>query len=96
MLDTLYAAQEPQYLLGTQDNRQLLGSLGRRVDVLQTPIPMECHFVKKTQSGHGDENGTGSQLLFVGQIDLVRTISSGPSTSGDLLKWRANSETCCT
>jgi hypothetical protein len=34
---------------------------------------MECHFVKKTQSGYGDEDGTGSELLFVGQIDLVRT-----------------------
>jgi hypothetical protein len=34
---------------------------------------MKCDFVEKTQGGYGDEDGTGSQLLFVGQVDLVRT-----------------------
>ena len=31
--------------------------------------------VEKAQGGYGDEDGTGSQLPFVGQIDLVRAFS---------------------
>ena len=85
-----------QDFFGTQDNGQLLRFLGRGDDVFETPIPMKCDFVEKAQGGYGDEDGTGNQLPFDGQIDLVRRISSGPSTSGDLMKWRANSETCCT
>ena len=73
MLEALYAAQEMQDFFGTQDNGQFLRLLGRRDDVLQTPIPMKRHFIKETQGGYGDEDGTGSQLLFIGQIDLVRT-----------------------
>ena len=46
--------------------------LGRRDDVFETPIPMKCDFVKETQGGYGDEDGTGRELLFVGQVDLVR------------------------
>ena len=56
----------------TQDNGQLLRLLGRRDDVFETPIPMKCDLVEKAQGGYGDEDGTGSQLLFVGQVDLVR------------------------
>jgi len=33
---------------------------------------MKCDFVEKAQGGYGDEDGTGSQLPFVGQIDLVK------------------------
>jgi hypothetical protein len=50
-----------------------IGPFGRGDDVFETPIPMGCDFVKKTQGGYGDEDGTGSQLPFDGQIDLVRT-----------------------
>jgi CBS domain-containing protein len=31
-----------------------------------------------------------------GRLVGIVAISSGPRTSGDLLKWRANRETCCT
>jgi hypothetical protein len=33
---------------------------------------MKRDFVEEAKSGYGDEDGTGSQLLFVGQVDLVR------------------------
>ena len=57
---------------------------------------MERDFVKETKSRYGDDNRAWSQLPFVREINLVRADFSGPNISGDLLKWRANSETCCT
>jgi hypothetical protein len=72
MLNALNTAQELQDFLGTQDNGQRLRFLGRRDDVFETPIPMKCDFVKKAQRGYGDKDGTGSQLLCVCQVDLVR------------------------
>jgi hypothetical protein len=30
-------------------------------------------FVEETQGGHGDEDGPGSQLLFIAQVHLVGT-----------------------
>ena len=65
MLDTLHAASELQDLFGAQDNRQLLRFLGRRDDVFETPIPLKCDFVKKTQGGDGGQDGTDNQLLIV-------------------------------
>src|ERR1700730_9055671 len=66
MLDALNEAYELQYFFGTQDNRQRLRLLGRRDDVFETPIPMKCDFVKKTQGRDGGQDGTDNQLLFVG------------------------------
>jgi hypothetical protein len=33
---------------------------------------VEGDLVKETQGGDRDEDGTGSQFLFVGQVDFVR------------------------
>ena len=96
MLELCTQLKKLQDFFRTQDNRQLLRLLGRRDDFFQGPVLMKRDFVEETKSGYGDEDGTGSQLLFVGQVDLVRANLLGPSSSGDLLKWRANSETCCT
>jgi len=80
MLDALYAAQELQDLFGAQDNRQLLGLLGRRDDVLQTPLPMKCHFVKKMPSPIGvfasrftSSGGTSlpKNIAFVGRFGYL-------------------------
>jgi len=56
MLEALYAAQELQDLLRTQDNRQLLRLLGRRDNFFQAPILMKRDFVEKAKSGYGDED----------------------------------------
>jgi len=55
-----------------ENDGQFLGFLGRGDDVLKAPVLVECDPVKETQGGDGDENGTGSQFLFVGQVNLVR------------------------
>ena len=60
-----------QDLFRAQDNRQLLRLLGRRDDVFEVPILLEGDLVEEAQGGDGDEDRTGSQLLFVGQVDLV-------------------------
>ena len=46
MLEALYAAQELQDLLRTQDNRQLLRLLRRRDNFFQAPILMKRDFVE--------------------------------------------------
>jgi hypothetical protein len=51
--------------------KKLVSGFYRVDNVVEIPILPESHFVKKTQRGNGDENGTGSQLSLVGQIDLV-------------------------
>ena len=56
MLDALYAAQELQDLLRTQDNRQLLRLLRRRDNFFQAPILMKRDFVEEAKSGYGDED----------------------------------------
>ena len=65
MLETLYAAQELQNFLRTQDNRQLLRFLGRRNYFFEVPILVERDFVEETKSRYGDDDRTWSELLFV-------------------------------
>jgi hypothetical protein len=72
MFETLYAGQKLQDFFRTQNNGQLLGLLGRRDDFFHGPIPMKSDFVQETKSSYGDKDGTGSQFLFVCQVDLVR------------------------
>jgi hypothetical protein len=56
MLDALYAAQELQDLLRTQDNGQLLRPLRRRDNFFQAPILMKSDFVEKAKGGYGGED----------------------------------------
>src|SRR5580704_5121081 len=56
MLDALYAAQELQDLLRTQDNRQLLRLLRRRDNFFQAPILMKRYFVEEAKSGYRGED----------------------------------------
>src|SRR6266568_5523312 len=73
MLGTGDTIEEVQHLLWTEDNGQLLRLLRRRDDVFQGPIPMQGDLIEKAESGYGDENRTGGQRLFVGEVDLVST-----------------------
>jgi hypothetical protein len=56
MLDALYAAQELQDLLRTQDDRQLLRLLRRRDNFFQAPILMQRDFVEEAKSGYRGED----------------------------------------
>src|SRR6516165_12739499 len=56
--------------LGTGNDRQPLGSLGCGDNLVEAPLPTERDFVEKTKSGYGHGDGTGIQLLVLGEIDL--------------------------
>jgi hypothetical protein len=81
-----YAIEKLPDFFRAEDEGKFLGLFGSRDNVFEGPLLMECDLMEKTESGYRDENGTGSQLLFVGQVGLVGTDPSGPKTSGDLPK----------
>jgi hypothetical protein len=60
MLEARYAIQEVQNFFRTEHYRQFLGLLGHRDYIFEGPGLMQGDLVKKTQSGYGGENGTGS------------------------------------
>jgi hypothetical protein len=72
-----HAVQKVEDLLRTQDYRECLRLLRRRDDVLEAPVFFEGNLVEKPQCGYGDENGAGSRVLFIGQVNLV-----GPDVLG--------------
>jgi hypothetical protein len=65
MLDTPHRAQKLQNFFRAQDNRQLLGHLGRWNDFFQAPVLTKCDFVEKTKGRYGDDNRARSELSFV-------------------------------
>src|SRR5215813_5498752 len=67
-----HATEKVQDLLRAEDDGQFLGFLGGGDDLGQGPILVEGNFVQEAKSGHGDEDGTRSELLCVGQVELVR------------------------
>src|SRR2546428_8087695 len=58
---------------GLRTMSSFCGFLGVGMMSSTLPILVQRDFVEETQSGHGDEDGSGSQLPFVGQIHLVGT-----------------------
>src|ERR1700741_2644521 len=66
MLDMPHTAQKRQNFFGTGDDWQLLGFLGGWNDFGQAPILMQRDFVKETKSCYRNEDGTWSELPFVG------------------------------
>ena len=67
-----HATEKVPDLFRAENDGQFLGFLGGGDDVFKAPVFVERDLVKETQGGDGDEDGTGSQFLFVGQVDLVR------------------------
>jgi hypothetical protein len=67
MLEAGHAVEKLPNLFRTEYNRQFLGFLRGGDDVFHGPMLVKCDLVEETQGGHGDEDGTGSQLLFVGR-----------------------------
>jgi len=96
MLSALDAVQKVKDFLGAQDDWQFLRLLGSGNHLVQRPIPFEGDLVQETEGRHRHNNGVGGQFLFVRQIDLVGADLLGSSSSGDLWKCRAKSETCWT
>src|SRR5262249_4023559 len=73
MQEAVNAAEKVHDLFGAENNGKFLRFLGSRDDVVQFPIPMQGNSVKETKGRGGDQDGTGGELLFVGQIDLIGT-----------------------
>jgi|SRR6516164_550681 hypothetical protein len=67
------AAEKLQDFLGTENDGQFLGHLGSGNDFVHVPLAAQRYFVKETQSGYGDNAGSGSHLFFLGEMDLVST-----------------------
>ena len=65
-------------------------------EFLEVRAFLERNVIEEAQGGNGDHDGAGCQFLFVRQIELIGAVCSGASSSGDLLKCRAKSETCRT
>ena len=95
MLPAMHTAEKLENLLGTQNDGQRLRLFRCRDDILENPVPMERDSIEETQCCRRDEDGTRRQFPLVGQVNLVVADLLGPSSSGDLSKWRANRETCC-
>src|SRR5215467_28638 len=82
--------------LRAEHHGQFLWLLGRWDDVVERPFLFERDLVKKAQGCDGHENRAGGQLLFVSEVDLVRTNFLGsqllwgfaevPCKQGDLLQ----------
>jgi len=53
--------------------RELFERYSVELFVIIINIVVKGDFVKETQGGHGDEDGTGSQLFLLGKIHLVGT-----------------------
>ena len=73
MFETFYAGLETAGLL--PDSKQWAtsaGFLGAGMISSHGPIPMSSTLYRKPKSSYGDKDGTGSQFLFVCQVDLVR------------------------
>jgi hypothetical protein len=68
-----HAAEKVPDFFRTENDGQLLGFLRAWDDVFEAPILVQGDFVEETQGSHGDQNGAGGQLFFIGQIDLVGT-----------------------
>ena len=71
MLEPGNAGKKLEDFLGAEHDGQPLGLLGHRNDLRKGPFLMEGDSVEKAKSGHGNDDGTGSQLLFVCQVDLI-------------------------
>ncbi len=65
------ATEKLKDFVRTEHYGEGLGLFRSGDDVVETPIFLERHFVKETKRRYGDQDGSGGQLSFVGQIDLV-------------------------
>ena len=77
-----HATEKVPDLFRAENDGQFLGFLGCGNDVFQAPILVQGDLVEETQGGHRDEDGTGSQLLFIGQVHLVGTNLFRPQLVG--------------
>src|SRR6059036_3479681 len=71
MLEALHAAEKLQDFFGAENDGQLLRLLGRRDNFFECPVLVQSYFIQKTKRSHSGQYGTGRQLLFVSQIQLV-------------------------
>jgi len=80
-----HATEKVEDLFRAENDGQLLRFLGGGDNVFDAPILVKRDFVEETQGPHGQEDGTGSQLLFIGQVHLVGTDLLRP----ELVRWFA-------
>src|SRR5712692_12074412 len=71
LLDVSRTTEKTADLFGAEDHRQHLWFLGRWNYGPKVPPLLERDLVKKTQGGHGEQDGTGGQLLLVSQMQLI-------------------------
>src|SRR5262249_40678817 len=65
MFNAPHRAQKLQNLFRTQDDRQLMGHLGRWNDFFQAPVLTKGDFVEKTKGCYGQGDRACSELSFV-------------------------------
>ena len=71
LLGPFQALQKPADLLGAENDGQLVRLAGQGEDLWQGPLLVEGDLVEEAQGSYRQQNGTGGQLLFVGQVELV-------------------------
>ena len=78
MLDVGNGVEKLKHLFRTEYHRQSLWLFGSGDNVVEMPIFLERHLVKKPKRRSDDEDRAGGQLSFVSQIDLVGPNFLGP------------------
>jgi hypothetical protein len=73
VLPAPHTGQKLQDFLGTEDHRQGLRPFRSGDDVGEGPVLFESDFIQEAKRGNGNEDRTGSQLLFLRQVDLIGT-----------------------
>ena len=81
-------------LVAAQDDGKSLRLAAGRDDLFDAPVALERDLVEEADGGDRDEDRTGRELPVLDEMDLVGADFVGPSSSGDLPKWRANREIC--
>src|SRR4030095_6376485 len=71
MLETQYTVEKAKDFFRAENDGQLLRLLGCRDSLFERPVLVKRDFIEKKKRRYGDQYGTGRQLLFVGQIQLV-------------------------
>src|ERR1700687_5215800 len=73
MLGAANALEKMKNLLWAKNNGEPLWLLGSWDDLFEGPVLFEGNLVEEAQGGNSNEDRTGRQLSFVGQVDLIGT-----------------------
>src|ERR1700740_962557 len=94
MLQVVDGAQEAgDFFLAQHDGKLLCLTAGGDV-VLDNPGPFEGGMVEKPERGDRDDDGTGCEGSFLGQVEEINPDLRGPEKVGRFAKWQANRTTC--